>query len=159
MNLRPLKEKFEAKVLRTNTCWLWTAATRPDGYGVMGLGGRGGGTGRAHRVSWTLYKGKIPFGMLVLHKCENRRCVRPSHLKLGTQLQNIQDSFKDRSFPLGTRNGQSKLTIRDVRKIREAYRPGVRGNAIALAKEFHIHRVHVTRLARKVSWTHVGNLK
>lgn len=72
-------------------CWLWIGGKNDKGYGymkfftVMKL---------AHRVAYELYRGKIPLGMLVCHKCDSTSCVNPSHLFLGTQSDNILDAYK-----------------------------------------------------------------
>ena len=88
---KPLLERFLLKVDKTDTCWLWSAAVNPKGYGCLGLGTRGMGVVLAHRASWMLYKGAIPEGLSVLHSCDNPRCVNPDHLFLGTQQDNMKD--------------------------------------------------------------------
>jgi hypothetical protein len=145
-----LKRRFNAKVFRTARCWLWTAGTRPDGYGVMGLGSRKDKIGRVHRISWEIYRGPIPKNRFVLHKCENRRCVRPSHLKLGTQKQNIADSLRTGSFPLGTKNGQTKNTSNEIREIRRLGQLGWSSKKIAPL--FSLHRVTISRILRRATW-------
>lgn len=84
-----LGESFWSKVEKTATCWTWTAARSRDGYGAFGIAGR---TRRAHRLSFEDASGPIPAGVLVTHRCDNRLCVRPSHLKLGTARDNAQDA-------------------------------------------------------------------
>jgi hypothetical protein len=69
-------------------CWLWTGDLYPNGYGYS-LGGPK--TRYAHRAAWLITKGPIPSRLYVLHKCDNPPCVRPSHLWLGTALDNAQD--------------------------------------------------------------------
>jgi hypothetical protein len=89
-----LGERLWAKVDKTADCWIWTAAVlKPEWpYGVIQRGGRGEGTLLAHRVTFELAYGPIPDGLLVLHHCDNPRCVRPEHLFLGTQEDNLRDS-------------------------------------------------------------------
>ena len=85
--------RFWDKVTIGDDCWEWQAyrIPPPSGYGQFGMGGRRGRMHPAHRVAWLLWHGTIPEGMRVLHRCDNPPCVRPDHLFLGTQADNVRD--------------------------------------------------------------------
>lgn len=87
------KFAFENKfTTEPNTgCWLWTARCFPFGYGQFKYKRK---NITAHRMSWLLYKGKIPKGMCVLHKCDVPQCLNPDHLWLGTKADNNIDCTK-----------------------------------------------------------------
>lgn len=83
-------------------CWMWTAARHERGYGAFGLRTRVGRTSiAAHRFSWTLAHGPIPEGALVLHQCDNPPCVRPDHLHLGTNQENMDEAVERKRFVQG----------------------------------------------------------
>jgi hypothetical protein len=87
-------------------CWLWMGSTDCSGYGLCSFEGR---TVLAHRVSYIKEYGRIPKSVkkkrLILHHCDNRPCVRPSHLFRGTQKKNMQDMYAKGRGPTGPRNG------------------------------------------------------
>lgn len=84
-----LEQRFWAKVDKdaVDGCWSWTASTSTDGYGQISVDGR---LASAHRLSWEWANGTIPEGMFIDHRCANRRCVNPEHLRVTTNAQNMQ---------------------------------------------------------------------
>lgn len=109
-------ERFWKKVDKSGRCWLWTG-WKNKGYGMVY---RGGGDILAHRHAWKLVYGKIPAGKYVCHRCDVKNCVRPSHLFLGTQQDNMDDmrrKGRDNNVR-GSAVGTSKLHEHDIPKIR-----------------------------------------
>ena len=141
------------KVEKTNECWNWVGgAFTKDGYGQIGIDGQ---MRRSHRISWIIKFGSIRNKMYVLHRCNNRRCVRPTHLYLGTQFENMRDAvMAGHLSPTGEKNGRSRLSIRDVLMIRDLYK-NFYWTQKQLANLFCIGRSTVSHLIIRNTWKHV----
>ena len=91
--ITPMEDRFWAKVQRTDNCWEWGGATNSaGGYGVLQKP-RMGGTITVHRYSAMLHFGMFDLRLQVNHHCDNKLCVRPDHLYLGDQQQNMTDAL------------------------------------------------------------------
>lgn len=156
----PLKTKFMAKVDKNGPihpvcgrCWIWIGRLARDGYGIIVIDRV---DKRAHRVSYSLFVGKIPNGLGVLHKCDNRSCVNPNHLTVGTQQDNADDMTSKMRQAYGERNANAKLTDSVVAEIICLYKPRRRGlGTHALAKRFGISQATVHGIVTGVSWKHL----
>lgn len=82
-----------------DACWEWTLNTGPSGYGSFSFHAKVRGS--AHRISYELEHGTIPRGMFICHRCDNRKCVRPSHLFAGTHEQNAADMVAKARYSRG----------------------------------------------------------
>lgn len=96
-------------------CWNWTAAITEDGYGRIKIAGN---RRFAHRISYELHNGAIPVGVLVCHECDDRTCINPRHLFLGTQADNVADMVAKGRQSRGDSHARAKLTSADVAAIR-----------------------------------------
>ena len=85
---KTVEERFWSKVDKTGDCWLWMAYCNHKGYGRFGYGGK---VVYSHRLDFEWVHGEIPEGMQVDHRCHQRNCVRPEHLRLVTNAQNQQN--------------------------------------------------------------------
>ena len=116
-------EKFWPNVRVTPGCWIWTAPL-VGGYGRIFLNGK---AKKAHRTSYELNVATIPDGLLVLHRCDNRKCVNPDHLFLGTHLDNCLDKMKKGRGNVQSRSGEHHWMLRNPERI-------ARGERVWIAK-------------------------
>lgn len=146
-------ERFWSKVEKTNGCWNWMAVKNKGGYGFLKVNKK---NCYAHRFSWELHNGKIPKGICVLHKCDNRACVRLSHLFLGTYKDNTKDMLdKGRdNFPSGEKNGMAKVNENKVKEIRKIYAMG-NIRQVMLGKLFGITQSNISRVVNKLIWKNI----
>lgn len=149
----PVENRFWDKIIvkKSNECWEWIAYKNPDGYGVIGI--KGGKTERAHRVSYKIHFGKIPKGMVVMHKCDNPGCCNPNHLMLGTQAENIYDMISKGRLvnKKGEKHGSSRLTQKQVDLIRSEYN-GRKGEKIELSRRFNVRPTTITNILTYKNW-------
>lgn len=135
-------------------CWEYNGTINKNGYGYIDLIHESKRVKfKAHRLSYFLTNKKDPFGYVVMHKCDNRKCCNPKHLELGDDKQNHDDRFKKHGLPLGERNNASKRTEAEVLEIRRLFSGGMRRNDIA--KKFNIPYNSVVSIILKRDWKHI----
>lgn len=151
--ITPLFDRFWAKVEVIDGCWEWTGYKNNTGYGSFMV--EGGAVRLAHRVSYEMHRGAIPKtgnhrDTCVLHRCDNRRCVNPDHLFIGTDADNAADKVaKGRVKRLfGSANGRTKLTKSDVIAIRAAKGATQR----EIGESFGISHTHVRNILTGKHW-------
>lgn len=153
-------ERFWAKALEAdNGCLEWTLCRNSNGYGSLNFRGK---WAQAHRVAYILAYGEIPIGMCVLHSCDNRLCIRPSHLRLGTQSENLLECVSKKRDKQSTKpnnargehNGQSKLSVGDVQEIKRRRTLGETYEAIS--RSYAVTSVLISRICRGKAWKWVN---
>lgn len=142
--LESAKRRFERRLLRDgeNGCWEWSGFVKPDGYVQVRVGRR---RPYAHRLFWEINVGEIPEGMHLLHRCDNRRCVNPAHLFLGTHQDNMRDRNEKGRQGCGGHQ-KRKLTVEDVQEIKSLSGRGLSYKEVAA-------RYEVSWCAIRAIWT------
>ena len=150
--------KRRTKVNPVTGCWEWVG-TKRNGYGRTTTGSRTDGTRKsisAHRLSYLLFKGDIPPGHEICHKCDNPCCINPDHLFAGTRQDNVNDrEQKGRNVvPRGEVNGRAKLTDNDVSAAR-AERATNGTSFQLLANKYNVGKKTIMSAVKGTSWKHL----
>lgn len=137
--------------LSKEQCWNWKGSIFTTGYGICRAYDSHTLTG-AHRISWILHNGGIPAGLSVLHHCDNRKCVNPYHLFLGTQKDNMADAKMKHRFPRqdGDFNNGRKINSMIAKIIRELHGEGV--TAKVIANKFGVSQSLVRMIVKQKIW-------
>ena len=151
MNLEQKQRKFLSYVNKqsgvrlnnlTTDCWVWEGTIDGNGYGHLQTKW-GTEMGKfSHRISYMLFKGEIPEGRLIRHKCDNRKCVNPDHLEIGTKKDNNQDARERNPRACG-----KKLQDDELPKIAERMRNGEYLKDIA--KDYSMNWKSISRRLKK----------
>ncbi len=155
--MKELAERFWSKVKKSDNCWEWQGATYRNGYGAFRESTKLNSV--AHRTAYKISKGD-PGNLLVCHTCDNRLCVRPDHLFLGTQLDNMQDMIKkgrqalgkelNHPSQIGELNFAAKLTWDKVSLIRKLYNEG--SKQADLMRQFEVSRNLIWLIVHNKIW-------
>ena len=135
-------------------CWEWQKNIQSNGYGHMKHSGK---ARSVHRVSYEMHKGNIPEGVYVLHRCDNRCCVNPLHLFLGTALDNALDMKGKRRHSHGEKSTSSKLTEKQVLEIYALSESGI--GSIRIARKYDISVSMAWNIKTGRSWVHLYNTR
>lgn len=131
-------------------CWNWMGYIRKNGYGQFRIGSAADGTRRmvmSHRYSYASCCGDVPDGMMVCHSCDNRRCVNPDHLFIGTAKDNNSDCAKKDRNSRGERHGMSKLRRENVIAIKDDTRPQRQ-----IARDYSVSQNVISRIKSGKIW-------
>lgn len=133
-------------------CWEWRGSLRTDGYGQMS--DRDRKSKSVHRFAWAITYGEIPEGKHVLHKCDNRICVNPVHLYLGTHADNMLDRSRRHRQARGETNGRAKISESNVVEIKTLLSEGWLQKKIA--HKFGVDIRTISAINCNATWRHVS---
>lgn len=155
MNNRATRRRIalmEIDIDKSGDCWNWMGRRNKSGYGLTGIKS---GSELAHRAYWQLSIGEIPTGMCLLHSCDNKGCVNPRHLRVGTHSENMDDAKKRNRFrgQVGENNPRAKLTQESVMKIRN----DALSTNVDLALVYVVSDVVISNVRLGKSWKHLGD--
>ena len=159
-NLLSIKDadRFWSKVSKRgdDECWPWLASqVGGTGYGKFTI--HHGIHTSAHRASYWFSKGSIPDGLWVLHSCDNKICVNPAHLKIGTREENVAEAVERNRVPhnFGETNGAATLIEDEVRAIRDGYEAG-EFTQKELACSYNVSQQLISRIVTRKIWGHLA---
>lgn len=143
--------RFFAVTEVTPTCWIYKGKRESKGYGRFNHNGR---EIMAHKFIYETFFGPIPKGKVCRHTCDNRKCVNPKHIQIGTQKENMQDMVNRGRSMTGEKNNKSKLTVDQVVEIKSKYKYRVYSYD-KLAKEYGVNKTSIAKIINGKHWKHL----
>ena len=135
-------------------CWEWTGVINSsNGYGYMKISEINSPV-RIHRFSYEFFKGKITPGLFVMHSCDNRKCVNPDHLSLGTHQDNMDDAVNKGRMQQGEDRYCAKLTEEEVLQIYKDYKNG-KMDQYRLAEKYNVKQTTIQQITSGHTWKHI----
>lgn len=129
-------------------CWNWAGASKGNGYGSSS---HQGVTVGAHRKSYMLFYGEIPDGFDVCHSCDNRSCVNPNHLFLGTRSDNMMDAVLKKRTDGGNRKHLKESEVQEIRRRIAKGEPN-----LVIARALDVNRETIRKIREGVSYVGIG---
>lgn len=144
-------DRFWSRVQKTEKCWNWNSKSS-HGYGSFPYFKNGVLKNyRAHRVSWMISNGDIPQGKVICHKCDNPSCVRPDHLFLGTQRENILDMVSKGRGGWNPNNKLNHELANEIRRLRNEKTFSYK----ELAEKFGVSKKLIIMVVKNRIWVEV----
>lgn len=144
-----MKIPLEDSIIKTESCWVWTKSTKA-GYGQVMVDKK---RWTAHRLFYTLHKGQIPDGMLVCHTCDNKLCVNPEHLYLGTHVDNNNDTYRRNRMP--SKEGHLAKNVAKLSREEAIYIKYSDIKAKELAIKFNINPSNISYIRTGKTWKNI----
>jgi len=145
-----IQERIEQHIISKDGCWI-TDLSSPRGYPRIGYNHK---TRKVSRIMFELHKGEIPQGMFICHKCDNRGCVNPEHLFLGSHEDNMADMVRKNRQAKGSNQGSAKLTEEQVAEIKRLLAEG-KLTQRQIGEMFGICQTHVSSIKLGTKWNHI----
>lgn len=151
LDIKPLKDRILEKIRKSaiTGCWEWDGHLNESGYAMVWHEGK---SRRAHRLSYEIFNGtKLDPRDVLCHRCDNRKCVNPAHIFVGTRADNVRDAASKNRMPFGDSHWNARLTDAQVEMIRSI--SGVPNSAIAL--QFGVATSTISRIRSGVRRTKI----